>query len=40
MGEWGWVLVGYVAMVGSLGAYTWWLRQRLSRLARRLEDGS
>ena len=39
MGEWGWVFVGYVAMVGSLGAYTMWMRRRLARMARRLEDG-
>ena len=30
MGEWGWVFVGYVAMIGSLGVYSLWLRKRLS----------
>lgn len=40
MGEWGWVFVGYIAMVGALGAYTMWMRHRLARMARRLEDGS
>ena len=39
MGEWGWVFVGYVAMVGSLGAYTMWMRRRVTRMASRLEDG-
>lgn len=30
MGEWGWVFIGYLAMVGALGAYTLWLRSRLA----------
>ena len=38
MGEWGWVWVGYAAMVGALAAYTWWLRTRLAGARRRLED--
>jgi hypothetical protein len=39
MGEWGWVIVGYIAMLGALGAYTMWLRFRLVRLRGRVEDG-
>ena len=39
MGEWGWVFVGYLAMVGALGAYSLWLRQRLND-ARRRAQGS
>lgn len=35
MGEWGWVFLGYGAMVGALGAYTWWLRSRLAAARRR-----
>ncbi len=38
MGEWTWVIVGYLAMVGALGAYTWWLRLRLARSEGRLEE--
>jgi len=38
MGEWGWVVVGYIAMVGSLAAYTWSLQVRLRRARRRAED--
>lgn len=38
MGEWTWVVVGYVAMVGALGGYTWWLRARLERVDRQLEE--
>ena len=37
MGEWGWVFVGYTAMVGSLVAYTWWLRSRLMAARRRAQ---
>ena len=37
MGEWGWVFVGYFAMVGSLGAYSLWLRRRLSHARRRIQ---
>lgn len=40
MGEWGWVIVGYLAMVGALGAYALWLRHRLARTAARFEDGN
>ena len=38
MGEWGWVIVGYVAMVGALGCYFAWLRSRLASARRRLEE--
>lgn len=37
MGEWGWVFVGYVAMVGALVAYTMQLRSRLTRARRRAQ---
>ena len=37
MGEWTWVVVGYVFMVGALAAYTWWLRSRLISATRRTE---
>lgn len=40
MGEWGWVFVGYVAMVGALGAYALWLRNRLSAARRRAQGDS
>lgn len=39
MGDWKWVIVGYAIMGGALGAYTWWLRFRLARAARRVEEG-
>lgn len=39
MGEWGWVIVGYVAMIGALVGYVGWLRFRLNRAAARLEEG-
>jgi hypothetical protein len=38
MGEWGWVFVGYIAMVGALSGYTLWLRNRVTRAERQLED--
>ena len=38
MGEWGWVIVGYVAMVGTLGVYTLALRRRLVRARERSEE--
>ncbi len=38
MGEWGWVFVGYAAMIGALAGYTWWLRIRLRRTSRRIES--
>ena len=38
MGEWGWVFVGYAAMVGALGAYTLWLRMRLQTARRRARE--
>ena len=37
MGEWTWVVVGYVFMVGALAAYTWWLRNRLRGASRPIE---
>ena len=40
MGEWGWVFVGYVAMTGSLGAYSLWLHKRLSDARRRARGSS
>jgi len=40
MGEWGWVFVGYVAMVGSLGGYSLWLRKRLSSARQRAQGSS
>jgi len=38
MGEWGWVIVGYVAMAGALAGYAWWMRSRLARAVARYED--
>lgn len=35
MGEWGWVFVGYGAMVGVLGLYAYWLRARLESARQR-----
>lgn len=39
MGEWGWVVVGYVTMVGAVAGYVFWLRSRLASAAARVEEG-
>ena len=40
MGEWGWVIVGYVVTIGGFAAYTTWLTLRLRRVQREVQEVS
>lgn len=40
MGEWGWVVVGYVVTVAGFGFYTTWLKFRLRRVEREVQEVS